>query len=179
MLTNYGKIYKIISIHTNEIYIGSTCMPTLDLRLLFHEECYTKWITKGYKRNYCSSFEIFKYGNYQIELLEDYPCLDIIELRKREGYYQLTNMCVNMNIAGNRPYSITIINTDPVYYCACCKKEIANTYSTRLLHLKTSLHRKNRNNVHRLFNFCQKHIIYSKVVRDIPVILERTLEITY
>ena len=55
-----------------------------------------------------------------------------------------------MNIAGSRPVDIITINTDPIYYCSCCKKDIENTYSKRLFHLKTSLHRKNRNNIHKI-----------------------------
>ena len=68
-MLSYGKIYKLSNIHTDEIYIGSTCMLNLDDRLLFHKECYKFWILRNYKRNYCSSFEILKYGDYKIELL--------------------------------------------------------------------------------------------------------------
>jgi hypothetical protein len=175
----YGNIYKITSVHTDEIYIGST-WNTLENRLLFHEECYIKWIDSIYQLEYCTSFEILKYYNYQIELLETMECSNLKELHKREGYYQLNNTCVNMNIAGKRPKSIKRINKNPYFYCSCCEQEIDNTYKYRLSHLRTPIHRINRNNIHILYN----SILPPKSMPNIPeldnnstIILERTLDI--
>jgi hypothetical protein len=171
-----GKIYKISSIHTDEIYIGSTCLLDIEDRLKGHILAYCAWIQRGYRRKYCSSFEILKYSDYKIELLADLWCMDKIELHKREGEYQLNNECVNINIL-HRPKNRNGI----VFFCQCCKKEVSgDTYTNRWLHLKTPLHRKNRNDIHRLYNqvpllpeISKNHVI------DMEIYLERTLDIYY
>ena len=143
-----GKIYKIVTAHSNEIYIGST-INSLEYRLYSHIEKYNGWINRKFKKGYCSSYEILKYGDYKIELLEDYPFVDLKDLQKREGWYQLNSICVNLLIAGYRPIDIININENLLYHCICCKLLICNTYPKRLLHLRTSAHRKNRNNIHK------------------------------
>jgi len=96
-----GKIYKITSGNTDKIYIGST-IKSLEERLDRHEENYENWFNTDFETSYCSSFEILKYGDYKIDLLEDYPCLNRAELLEREGFYQIINysICVNILIAG-------------------------------------------------------------------------------
>ena len=44
-MVNYqiGKIYKIVCNITDECYIGSTCEPTLAMRLSKHVACYKRW----------------------------------------------------------------------------------------------------------------------------------------
>ena len=69
---NSGRIYKIVSESTDKIYIGST-IRTVEERLELHEEQYETWFNTSFESGYCSSFEILKYGNYKIELLEEYP----------------------------------------------------------------------------------------------------------
>lgn len=81
-----GKIYKIVSDKTDYIYIGSTAKKYLCQRLGNHKEDYKAWI-KG-KKNYCTSFEVLKYGDAKIILIESYPCNSKDELRARENYYQ-------------------------------------------------------------------------------------------
>ena len=80
-----------------EIYIGST-INSLDERLQGHEQSYIKWLNS--LRNYCTSSEILKYGDYSIELLEDYPCSSKDAKNAREGHYIKTIPCVNKYIAG-------------------------------------------------------------------------------
>ena len=83
-MVNYkeGKIYKIISNHTTDIYIGST-VSTLTKRLSRH------------KHGGSSSSEIIKYGDAKIILIEKYPCNDKDELRMREQYHIDNNKCIN------------------------------------------------------------------------------------
>tara|TARA_R110001632_G_C11102057_1_gene391243 strand:+ start:115 stop:519 length:405 start_codon:yes stop_codon:yes gene_type:complete len=84
-MVNYlqSKIYKIISLNTDLIYIGSTT-TTLTKRLYEH---------KSHKKN--SSMDIINYGDYKIILIEKYPCKDKDELRMREQYHIDINYCVN------------------------------------------------------------------------------------
>ena len=48
--------------------------------------------------NQCSSKEIIELGNYDICLVETYPCKSKEELHMRERFYIEQNECVNKNI---------------------------------------------------------------------------------
>jgi len=82
---NNGKIYKIIDNTNGNIYIGSTTNK-LKYRLNNH-----------IKYNECISKEIIKNNDYKIELIENYPCNNNNELRKREQYYIDNLKCININ----------------------------------------------------------------------------------
>jgi hypothetical protein len=94
-----GKIYKIISKLTDKIYIGST-RQTLEDRLRSHNKDYTAYLKSNIGRT--TAIELLKYGDYEIELIELYPCESKTELERREGEIQLENrnIIVNKNIAG-------------------------------------------------------------------------------
>ena len=77
-----GKIYKIIDNTNDNIYIGSTINP-LKERLRKH------------KSLNCSSREIIRNNNYNIILIEDYPCNSKEELELRERYHIENNECIN------------------------------------------------------------------------------------
>ena len=87
MPVNYklGKIYKIISDQTKDIYIGSTCEPTLARRIFQHRVGYKRFLNG--KSNYVTSYEILKYDDAQIILLENWPCNNKDELHQRERYW--------------------------------------------------------------------------------------------
>jgi len=80
-----GKLYRIISLHIEKAYIGSTCERLLSHRLRKHVAKHKMWLagTGGYT----SSFEIIEAGDYRIELIELYPCTHHDELRAREQYW--------------------------------------------------------------------------------------------
>jgi len=94
-----GKIYAIRSYQTDDIYIGSTCSP-LSKRFYEHKKCYERYLKCKYEN--VSSFEIIKYEDAYIELIEKYPCNDKTELRKREGEYIRQMECVNKVIPGRK-----------------------------------------------------------------------------
>ena len=77
-----GKIYKIVCRITGEVYVGSTCEPTLAKRLVHHRLNCKKKVEKNYGSN-VSSYQIIIRGDYYIELIEHYPCNDNKELRKK------------------------------------------------------------------------------------------------
>ncbi len=94
-----GKIYTIRSHQTEKFYIGSTCLP-LCKRLYKHRDNKTTFDNgTGF---YLSSFEILKYDDHYIELLEEYKCKNKQQLEKREGELIRLhkNNCVNINVAG-------------------------------------------------------------------------------
>ena len=95
-MPNYqnGKIYKIWSLQTDKIYIGSTT-DTLSRRLAGHKQ--------DFKRDCsCYSKDILKYGDAKIELIETFPCNIKEELYAREGHHIRLNkdFIINHNIAG-------------------------------------------------------------------------------
>ena len=100
MVVNYnnGKIYKIYRYGIDEIYIGSTCI-SLSQRLAKHRQDYNEFLSG--KRNYTSSYELVKHNDCKIELIEEYSCENMEQLRKKEGYY-IRNIenCINRRIAG-------------------------------------------------------------------------------
>jgi hypothetical protein len=81
-----GKIYKIVDNTTDNIYVGSTCQDTLAMRLAGHVRTYKSYLA-GVTNRYVSSIEIIKNNNYNIVLLENYPCNNKDELLARERYY--------------------------------------------------------------------------------------------
>ena len=85
-----GKIYKLWSPQGNEIYIGST-INTLAKRFGQHKTNYNK----------CNSKYLFEnYTDVRIELIEEYPCNNRMELNKRKGEHIRANDCLNKQIAG-------------------------------------------------------------------------------
>jgi len=126
-MPNYqqAKIYTIRSPSTDEVYVGSTCEPTLARRMAGHRGNFKKW--KNKKTNYTSSFKLLELGNAYIELLENYPCGSKDELHKREGELIRGHPnCVNMCIAGRTKAEYYADNKDKVkQYQQANKEKIA------------------------------------------------------
>ena len=100
-MVNYrnAKIYKLFSYQTDKVYYGSSCEKYLSNRLGGHRAIYKRFLN-GKSTNYVTSFEIVKYDDCKIELVENYPCDSKEQLLKREGWYITNNDCVNKHIAG-------------------------------------------------------------------------------
>ncbi len=102
-----SKIYAIRSKLTNMIYYGSTT-DTLSNRFSKHKYEYNN----SDDRPYCTSFEIFDFGDAYIELIEDFPCDSKQELQKREG--EITKLDINsINV---REEGLTRKQTNDKYY---------------------------------------------------------------
>jgi hypothetical protein len=95
-----GKIYTIRSHQSDDIYIGST-IDGLSRRLCGHRAKYKRYLID--KKSNLASFEILKYPDYYIELLESFPCDNKNELHRREGELIRSMDCVNKIIAGRTP----------------------------------------------------------------------------
>jgi hypothetical protein len=98
-------IYKIWSLETDKIYIGSTC--DMIKRWNNHKSTYKKW--KDNKSiNICSSnilFDMVGVENCKIEWIKDFPCNSKKELNKEEGRMQrqFKDLLVNQLEAGRTP----------------------------------------------------------------------------
>lgn len=147
-----GKVYTLSSPQCEKYYIGSTTVTLCD-RLQKHIESYEEWLTTNFETCYLSSFEILKYGDYKIELLEDCPQMSWCDIEKREQYYQIVHYkdIVNILIAGlcfykRLPFPI---ETDDIYTCVCgCTMK--NKYSVRRAHSIHTKHRTKVRNIHLL-----------------------------
>lgn len=90
-MPNYrlGKIYSVRSLTRPDlIYVGSTCVP-LTVRMGQHRT----------PSNKCSSKRVVEIGDAYIELIENFPCNDIYELKARENRHMRAIDCVNKNSA--------------------------------------------------------------------------------
>lgn len=103
-----GKIYKIVSKQTSDVYIGST-ITSVSCRFSTHKSDYKRylsWLNGDYDGNTdnlknLNAFEIMFYDDVEIIEIEKYPCSSVSELREREGWWQLnTENCINKLIAG-------------------------------------------------------------------------------
>ena len=114
-MVNYqeGKIYKIVCNITGLVYIGSTCKQYLSQRLQNHKSEYNMFKKNG--KRYMSSFKVLENGDYNILLLELYPCNTKDELHARERYYMETIECVNLQIVGRTPKEWKNDNKDKVH----------------------------------------------------------------
>lgn len=101
-MRNYkdGKIYKIVSESTDNIYIGSTT-EFLSSVLCNLEYRYNCW-KNGKKQNNLTPFEILEKGDYTIELVEEYPCENMDELIARESHWikKYDGVCINKRHPG-------------------------------------------------------------------------------
>ena len=89
MLPDYskGKIYKLVSNKTDDVYIGS-CLVELSKRLSGHKN----------KGNKSSSKKLFiDDAIITIVLIELYPCNTKNELKARELFYITNTSCININ----------------------------------------------------------------------------------
>ena len=99
-----GKIYSIRSYQTDKYYIGSTCSP-LHKRLYQHRVNFKRW--KDGKGSNVSAYEIVKFDDCYIELIEFYSCKSVYELEKREGKLIRLNKdsVVNQKLLTFSPYA--------------------------------------------------------------------------
>ena len=94
---SYGKIYKIWTDNSDDVYIGST-IQTVSMRMVKHRSRYKYFLKTG--KGYCTSYILLEQGAIHYKLIEKYPCENKQQLCKREGYWQKKITCVNKEIAG-------------------------------------------------------------------------------
>ena len=91
-------IYKIVNDENDLVYFGSTKLK-LSQRMGIHKTM-AKRYEQGKSNKFCSSYEILKYKNPQIILVEETDCENREQLRARERYYIENCNCVNKNLPG-------------------------------------------------------------------------------
>jgi len=97
-----GKIYKIWSLDTDKIYIGSTC-DTLSKRFYQHKYDYTAYKKGNKNKTMCSElFDMVGFERCRIDLVKNVICSSRNELEAEEGNVMRENkdIILNKNIVG-------------------------------------------------------------------------------
>jgi hypothetical protein len=79
-----AKIYKITNDVNNDIWIGSTC-DTLVKKFSVHKADAIRNLRKD-----CIIHNLIRehgFDRFRIQLIEDFPCEDLYQLRQRQGHY--------------------------------------------------------------------------------------------
>src|SRR5271156_6832462 len=148
MVVDYqkSKIYKLVSDLTEDKYFGST-VQSLSARKNCHKTKYDCFV-KG-KHHYTTAFEVTKYPDFQIILVENFPCNNVEELRARERWYIENNYCTNKNLPGRKSAEYCAQpeyrkrknkrRREKKYFCALCN--ISVMYENRERHKKGNSHK--------------------------------------
>jgi hypothetical protein len=85
-----GKIYQITNNIDDMVYIGSTCLP-LRKRIYNHKKEHHSG--KGPNRRLFQHTTQYGWGEFDIILVEEYPCANNDQLRQREEHHAIPNPC--------------------------------------------------------------------------------------
>ena len=138
-----GKVYAIRSHQTKNIYIGSS-IGRLSERLSKHKCDLKRYIT-GKGSNYIRSYEVVKFQDCYIELIEEVKANNKMELTRREGQIiRETLNCINKYIAGRTQAEyqqdnreVIAIQKNQKFNCPCGGKY---THSNKFQHSRTQKH---------------------------------------
>jgi calcineurin-like phosphoesterase family protein len=97
-------------------------------RLSTHRSNYRNYL-KGIYNN-VTSFEIIKHDDYEIILIEDYPCNSKEELNRRERYFIESIVCVNKHHPGRTQKEYHIDNRE------MCAAKAKKYYARNIVKLK-------------------------------------------
>ena len=107
-----GRIYKIVSSETDQVYVGSTTQA-LKTRLSVHKEKYKLYLKNV--QHYVTSFDIMKFSDAKIMLIHEGLFDTKDDLRRLEGQYMLaTEHCVNKCIAGRNSHERYMTRADEI-----------------------------------------------------------------
>ena len=107
-----AKVYKIVDNTSDKIYIGSTCEPTLARRLADHVQKYKRFVKEAH--HFVTSFKVLESGDYDIQLIENFPCNSKDELHAREGHFIRLLECVNKVIPGRSDIDYRLENKSKI-----------------------------------------------------------------
>lgn len=133
-----GRIYKICSDLTDQVYIGSTTNQ-LSKRMATHRSNHRMCLAGTYHR--VTSFDILQHPDAKIILVENFPCDSKEQLNARERHWiETTPNCVNKCHPGRTGAEYRAANKDVInqkHKCQCGGKF---TTSSKARHLKSKKH---------------------------------------
>ena len=96
-MTITGKLYIIRNMINNMVYIGCT---TNSLKQRFNEHVKSTYDKMKNKRILYRHMRMYGYRNYHIELIDEYRCDSLHEIRQKESeiikYYKNLGNCYNI-----------------------------------------------------------------------------------
>ena len=92
-----AKVYKILNHIDDDVYVGSTCQP-LSKRMAQHRQDAVRSLYS--KRIVYEKMTRMGFDHFYIELVEECPCDNKEQLRKKEGQYIRDIATLNNNVAG-------------------------------------------------------------------------------
>ena len=95
-----GRIYCIRNMIDDDIYVGSTCQP-INKRMAKHRD--SRKEEKNHNMKLYAKMRDIGVDNFYIELIEECPCDNLEQLRRREGHFIREMATLNKNIAGQTP----------------------------------------------------------------------------
>ena len=104
-----GKIYKILNIVDDDCYVGSTTQA-LSKRMSKHRKDMNSDMKKN--RLLYTKMRLLGVDSFYIELIEDFPCESVEQLRQREGHFIRDMGTLNHIIAGRTKKDWTLENHD-------------------------------------------------------------------
>jgi hypothetical protein len=95
-----GKVYKVSSPNSDQVYIGST-ERGLSARFSKHKNAFNSYEKNPENNKYYSVFDVIRCGDAQISLIETFAKISKSDLSKKEGEAIMNHdNCCNKNIAG-------------------------------------------------------------------------------
>jgi len=110
-----GKIYKIVSNHTDKVYIGST-VQSLAKRIGGHRSNYKQYLKGNHRK--VMSFDIVCFDDAKIYLIEEFKCESKNELERKERFYIESIECCNKVIPCRTSKEYNVDNKEKIkeYY---------------------------------------------------------------
>jgi hypothetical protein len=167
-----GKIYKITNCIDNEVYIGSTCSP-LTKRWHQHKN---RINSESYKNTKFYKYIIdLGFDKFSISLVENYPCTNKTELRRREGELIREQGTLNTQIEGrtrqeyyenNKEKFIEYYQENKEYYQEQ-KKEYRENNKEKIAIRKKEYYEMNKEKLSKKIecNICKSVVTYSDLTR--------------
>ena len=93
-----SKIYKIVDKTNDNQYYGATTEPTLARRLAKTVQDYKTYLNGN--RHNCCVYQILENNNYEIILVEKFPCNSKDELHAQLAKHIRENECINKVVLG-------------------------------------------------------------------------------
>ncbi len=96
-----AKIYKITNDFNNDVWIGTTC-DTLVKKMSVHKAEAIRNVRKDCVIQ--NNIREFGFDRFRIQLIEDFPCEDVYQLRQRQGHFIREMKAINKYSDSNEYY---------------------------------------------------------------------------
>ena len=135
-----SKIYRIVSKNSEKIFVGSTVNKSLHTRYSKHKCDYDNWKYDPNSIAYQDVFDVLKYDNCEMELIENYPCNSKEELDARLRKWIVK---YRPNVVNKSKYNKFVKYSGHTIQCIYCGDNIPHAHYYEY-HVKSDKHNKNK-----------------------------------